>query len=109
MIDFLRLLCGALVGLFRSSARREAEILILRHQINVLRRQAPKRPAGPQQCRPPAVRLALPAGSDHAYGIGGDHTRNRDPLAACRLSRVLAVPTENLIRVMAPGAERLPK
>src|SRR6266508_544366 len=45
MIDFLRLLCGALVGLFRSSARREAEILVLRHQINVLRRQAPKRPA----------------------------------------------------------------
>ena len=45
MIDFLRLLCGALVGLFRSSARREAEILVLRHQINVLRRQAPKKPA----------------------------------------------------------------
>ncbi len=45
MIDFLRLLCGALIGLFRSSARREAEILVLRHQINVLRRQAPKKPA----------------------------------------------------------------
>jgi transposase InsO family protein len=45
MFDFLRLLCGALVGLFKSSARREAEILVLRHQINVLRRQAPRRPA----------------------------------------------------------------
>jgi hypothetical protein len=45
MIDLLGLLCGALVGLFRSNARREAEILVLRHQINVLRRKAPKRPA----------------------------------------------------------------
>jgi hypothetical protein len=45
MFDFPRLLCGTLVGLFRSSARREAEILVLRHQINVLRRQSPRRPA----------------------------------------------------------------
>jgi hypothetical protein len=39
MIQLLRLLCGALIGLLRSSARREAEILVLRHQINVLRRE----------------------------------------------------------------------
>ena len=38
MIQLLRLLCGALIGLLRSSGRREAEILVLRHQINVLRR-----------------------------------------------------------------------
>jgi len=41
MIDLLRLLCGALTGLLRSSTRREAEILVLRHQLNVLKRQAP--------------------------------------------------------------------
>ncbi len=35
----------ALIGLFLSSARREAEILVLRQQINVLRRKSPKRPA----------------------------------------------------------------
>ena len=35
----------ALIGLFLSSARREAEILVLRQQINVLRRRSPKRPA----------------------------------------------------------------
>jgi hypothetical protein len=35
------LLCGALIGLLRSSTRREAEILVLRHQLNVLKRQAP--------------------------------------------------------------------
>jgi hypothetical protein len=45
MIRLLRLLCGALIGLFQSSARREAEILVLRQQINVLRRKSPKRPA----------------------------------------------------------------
>src|SRR5215470_10957172 len=45
MIQLLRLLCGALIELLRSSARREAEILVLRHQINVLRRKSPNRPA----------------------------------------------------------------
>jgi hypothetical protein len=44
MIQLLRLLCGAFIGLLRSSARREAEILVLRHQINVLRRKSPNRP-----------------------------------------------------------------
>ncbi len=45
MIRALRLLFGALIGLFRSSARREAGILVLRHQINVLGRKSPKKPA----------------------------------------------------------------
>jgi hypothetical protein len=45
MVQLLRLLCGALIGLFPSSTRREAEILVLRRQINVLRRKSPKRPA----------------------------------------------------------------
>jgi hypothetical protein len=46
MIDFLRLLACALTRLFRSRARLEAEeILVLRHQLNVLRRKAPKRVA----------------------------------------------------------------
>ena len=45
MIVFLRLLACALTGLFRSRARLEMEILVLRHQLNVLRRKAPKRVA----------------------------------------------------------------
>jgi transposase InsO family protein len=45
MIDFLRLLACALTRLFRSRTRLEAEILVLRHQLNVLRRKAPKRVA----------------------------------------------------------------
>ena len=43
MIDVLRSLCAAVIGLFRSSTRREAEIMVLRHQLNVLRRGSPKR------------------------------------------------------------------
>ena len=45
MIDFLRLLACALMGLLRSRARLEAEILVLRHQLNVLSRKALKRVA----------------------------------------------------------------
>src|SRR6266511_953553 len=45
MRDICRLLWCALVGLFRSRASPEAEILLLRHQLNVLRRKSPKRMA----------------------------------------------------------------
>src|ERR687891_1283728 len=43
MRDICRLLCCALLGLFRSRASLEGEILLLRHQLNVLRRKSPKR------------------------------------------------------------------
>ena len=45
MRDLCRLIWWALVGLFRSRAALEAENLVLRQQINVLRRAGPKRPA----------------------------------------------------------------
>jgi len=45
MGDICSLLWCALVGLFRSRASLEAEILLLRHQLNVLRRKSPKRMA----------------------------------------------------------------
>ena len=43
MVEVFILLGLALIGLFRSRARLEAEILVLRQQINVLRRNSPKR------------------------------------------------------------------
>ena len=43
-MDLFKLILGVLASLFRSRAKLEAEILILRQQINVLRRRAPKRP-----------------------------------------------------------------
>jgi transposase InsO family protein len=43
MGDLCKLIWCALVGVFRSRASLEAEILVLRHQLNVLRRKSPER------------------------------------------------------------------
>ena len=44
MLEFCRLIWCGLIGFFRSRASLEVEILVLRHQLNVLRRKSPKRP-----------------------------------------------------------------
>jgi hypothetical protein len=44
MKDLFKLILGVLASLCKSRAKLEAEILILRQQINVPRRRAPKRP-----------------------------------------------------------------
>jgi transposase InsO family protein len=44
MIDFLKLFVHVLVSPFKTRARLEAEIVLLRHQLNVLRRRVPARP-----------------------------------------------------------------
>jgi transposase InsO family protein len=43
MSDLCRLIWCAVIGLFRSQAALQAEIVLLRHQLNVLRRRSPKR------------------------------------------------------------------
>src|SRR5712664_4056197 len=43
MSDLCRLIWCALIGVFRPRAALQAEILVLRHQLNVLRRKSPKR------------------------------------------------------------------
>ena len=43
MNDLCRLIWSTLVALFWSRAALHAEILFLRHQLNVLRRRSPKR------------------------------------------------------------------
>src|SRR5664279_3709886 len=45
MIELCRLIWCGLIGLFRSRASLEIESLALRHQLNILRRKSPKRPA----------------------------------------------------------------
>jgi hypothetical protein len=44
MIDFLKLFVHVLVSPFKTQARLEAKIVLLRHQLNVLRRRVPSRP-----------------------------------------------------------------
>jgi hypothetical protein len=44
MLDFLKLFLHVLAAPFRTQAQLEAEVTLLRHQLNVLRRQAPARP-----------------------------------------------------------------
>src|ERR1700686_2248481 len=44
MTDLFKLILGILASRFRSRATLEAENLVLRHQVNVLRRRTPKRP-----------------------------------------------------------------
>jgi hypothetical protein len=44
MIALLRLLLHIVVSPFKTKARLEAEIIILRHQLNVLRRRVPSKP-----------------------------------------------------------------
>src|SRR5438876_12404482 len=43
MSDLFRLIWCALIGVFRPRAALQAEILVIRHQLNVLRRKSPKR------------------------------------------------------------------
>ncbi len=43
MGDLFKLICYAVTGLLRSRAALQTEILVFRHQLNVLRRRAPKR------------------------------------------------------------------
>ncbi len=45
MSDPCRLIWSTIVGLFRAQAALQAEIVVLRHQLNVLRRSSPKRVA----------------------------------------------------------------
>ena len=44
MIALCKLIWYGLIGLFRSRASLEIQILALRHQLNILRRKSPKRP-----------------------------------------------------------------
>src|SRR5882762_8753461 len=44
MVGFLILLLHVVVSPFKTKARLEAEIVLLRHQLNVLRRRVPSNP-----------------------------------------------------------------
>src|SRR5258706_1789706 len=77
MRDVCSLIWLALIGLFRSRASLQVEILTLRHQLNVLRRKS--------ICR------VVSAGTWRAGHFEDRQAGDRDPLASCRLPSVLAL------------------
>ena len=90
MIAFLSLLLHVVVSPFKTRARLEAEIVMLRHQLNVLRRRFPLNPKL-VVCRSTTFRLALPPVSVgvercHDYPAGDDR-----PVASDGVSTVLAL------------------
>src|SRR4051794_2391068 len=90
MRALLNLIRWMLLGLFRSKTSLEAEILALRHQLNVLRRASPRRPVFSNFDRM-IFRLLV---SDRAAYFGRAHDRragNSYPLASSRLPLLLAL------------------
>jgi hypothetical protein len=69
MIAFLSLFAHVLISPFKTQARLEAEIVILRHQLNVLRRQAPNR-------RLPALGLMVAADANFLFDHGASDIEN---------------------------------
>jgi hypothetical protein len=89
MRDVCSLIWLALIGLFRSRASLQAEILTLRHQLNVPRRKSPQRLTAAAS----TVRY-LPGciGWHPAFWRFEDRQAgDRDPVASCRLPSVLAL------------------
>ena len=103
MGNLCRLIWYALIGMFQSRAALEAEILVLRHQLNVLRRSCPKRVALNSVDRLLLYRLA-PATLD-ALKIITPATLLRWHRAGFRTGRISLPPPLQLITcpVMKPG------
>jgi hypothetical protein len=90
MSDLCKLIWCALIGLFRPRAALEAEILVLRHQLNVLRRKSPKRLAcGNVDCL--SVCGALSCGSCSIGCTENSQAAHSDPLAPRWFPSLLAL------------------
>ena len=90
MRDLCSLIWCAVVGLFRSRVALQAEILVLRHQLNVLRRKSPRRVALGNIDRVVLIGLyrLAPQG---AGGTENHRSGNGDPLASRWFSSLLAL------------------
>jgi hypothetical protein len=90
MRDLWSLIWCAVVGLVRSRVALQAEILVLRHQLNVLRRKSPKRMALGNIDRVVANRPLSP-GTQGAGGNENHYSGNGDPPASHLFSSLLAL------------------
>src|ERR1700733_2339800 len=87
MREACSLIWSALVLLFRSRASLAAEILVLRHQINILRRHSPKR----QRHGPLDLCRGVSIGANSPKRSGGFEARYRYKVAPRRVQIVLAL------------------
>jgi hypothetical protein len=90
MIAFLSLFLHVLVSPFKTQARLEAEISVLRHQLNVLSRHAPSKPK-PDGRRSIDLRLALPFVPIRVERTLSGRTGDRRSVASDGLPIVLAL------------------
>ena len=88
MIGFLILLFHVLILPFKTRARLEAEIVLLRHQLSVLRQRVPSKADGGG---PTALRLALSAVSVGVERYDDHPTGDRHAVAPDGLSVALAL------------------
>src|ERR1700726_4500517 len=89
MGDVCRLIWFLMAGLFRPRASLHAEILVLRHQLNVLQRKSPKRLVFNNIDR--LVRWPLWPRTQCAGRVENSQARNSGPLAPRWFSRLLAL------------------
>src|ERR1017187_7283524 len=91
MITILSALVSLLSFRVRSRASLELELVALRHQVTVLRRQRPGRASEAVLRRPAPLGVALPGLAADPQRHGAGQTSNRNPLASQGLSPLLAV------------------
>ena len=89
-MNTFELILRALVELLRSNAALQAEVLVLRHQLNIPRRKSPKRfvLAGADRAVFVALYCPVPNVMDALAII---RRETGDPVAPCRISPLLAL------------------
>src|SRR5215208_3957130 len=95
MLTLIKLILGLLAVLFRSRAALEAEILVLRQQIIVLRRRKPARPAIHVHGQVGAG-VGLPGVSERPRRTRHRPAGDGSALASCGLSSLLALEVASL-------------
>ena len=86
MIAFLILFLHVLVSPFKARAQLEAEIVVLRHQLNVLRRRVPSKPKLTVADRLAPSPISVGVERHYHCPAGDDH-----PVASDRFPTVLAL------------------
>jgi hypothetical protein len=104
MRDVFSLIWFALIGLFRSRASLQVEILTLRHQLNVLRRKSPQRLTFTGH-RPSGICRVVSVGARRAGRFEDRQAGDRGPLASCRFPSVLALEIKTTRRPTEDAAD----